>query len=611
VRTVRLVTSDNHDFAPHSVRKFVKATKSRNFRRNLKYLGLIEAQPFLDKSLHKVLYACRHSRRINLRVHHFWLEIEQRLNFDVLSTLYYILNKRNRKLAVENHDNIKMNTKYIPKIFQVIKQRPVKEFCFTQQMGFSAYYLAHYNEIQQLFTRIVETIGKMKWLEGIKLTPSPETCGYEKALNKMRNLKEVVISECFAREYDWIQPLYNSPETNPSLSFFNNFVNIANLRKLSLEVENPSLVLIERVLTTAMHLKFLSLSFIGYDKLHKTIFLPPQFYNIWPKIKNLKELESLELIHPSPVEESLTFRYLSMEPTATLTNLKRFTNVINSKAKNGLVNLISLGEAIEKWNKLEYLKIHTFLSNDVLEGFLNASVNCVNNLKEIDFEFQKTNEILIGEEIVRWFQSKEKLRYVQLKFGREMGYISADTLRNVCKGLLTLKKLHSLKLCFRSMHDTSQSIESMVRRIMSKEDKCIISDMITGLTDLKRLTLHLGTGYLEDQELKRIMKSLLSLKSLRALGLGGNFEFISSRTMERMIDFVKQSIKEVRYDKVVILAEEYKGNYLRELMELVEKSYGDKPKKPFEHGIKELFEQCFQNSCGKENKSKALEDMDI
>jgi len=106
------------------------------------------------------------------------------------------------------------------------------------------------------------------------------------------------------------------------------------------------------------------------------------------------------------------------------------------------------------------------------------------------------------------------------------------------------------------------------------EDRSIISGFVRGLKGIKRMVLDLGSGYLWDEELLRIIKGFRGLKEMKFIAFGGNFSDISEEVFDEMVAELSEVKREDRGRDILMRPVEYWEKNERKLASVMEDFQG-------------------------------------
>lgn len=106
------------------------------------------------------------------------------------------------------------------------------------------------------------------------------------------------------------------------------------------------------------------------------------------------------------------------------------------------------------------------------------------------------------------------------------------------------------------------------------EERSLISSFLRELKGIRKLVLDLGSGYLWDEELLRIVKGLRGMKGLRFVAFGANFSRISAETFDELVREVIEMKKENKDRDVIMRPVEYWEKNERNLTGVLDDFYG-------------------------------------
>jgi len=270
-------------------------------------------------------------------------------------------------------------------------------------------------------------------------------------------------------------------------------------------------------------------------------------------------------------------------PVSAMANLQQLQHVsfeTNIAAKQTIINFKELGDTLHTLPCLTSLKIHSFITSKEFSDFLKSPFQATMSLTELRLDLEFFQVVDIGPELEEFISSKTNLRHLELLLGVRMGIggecsiITSKTLKHCCNGILMLQDLGYLKFGIGCARHTFPDRESTLRGFKTNEERSIISSFVRGLKGVLKLVLDLGSGYLWDEELIKIIKGLRAMDELRFLAFGANFSEISADTFDEMVGEVREMKKEHGGREVIMRPVEYWEKNERSLAGVVDDFYG-------------------------------------
>jgi len=425
---------------------------------------------------------------------------------------------------------------------------------------------------------ILRVMQRYKWLNSIHIDPLRnfilDTVGLHTVLNKLPNLTDLMLTD-----------LENSVTDE---RFTDNLVNVTNLKCLFMSFNSTPVRFFQRVIQKSYHLKTLFIYLLPKriyrtsDHRTHTILVDEEFHDVWPKLCQIQTLEEITLVHSELTEpEKIPAPHLiDIKPISGLTNLRRLNISSNVNVRRRMIDLSDLGKALMITSKITYLELQSYFSNKGFSEFLHASANSMPELKEIVMQFEFYQDIIIGPEFVDWMKTKQQVKYFSIQLGlkarKDTGaVIVPQSLKNLCEGIACLPKLTQLKLCLGltdSYKWSEKKVKPTFKNFNSSLEKQLISNLIKRLPNLTKLILSIGTGYLVDAELRRIMHVIKENTKIYFLGLGGDFSKITNNAIYDFMEFLVETA--YRLKSFYFSALNFKGTNLNKATELIEQLFG-------------------------------------
>jgi hypothetical protein len=474
-------------------------------------------------------------------------------------------------------------------LLDIVKLHPIKQLSYDSEFP-SNNQPHNINSIHhRLAIAIQKKVGEMKWLEYVYLGSMHQfflnDLQYAKMLNKFKKLKELKITNCLPVRLPFLEENVKNFSRNNCERFFFIFYNIHKLRKLSLEINESSVIFFDRLCniapSTLTHLivsikrpQFLTLQ----DP--RTFNIPPGFEKSWKAVQSIKSLQELTIIHYCLTDDSkIPITYLPMSTLNSLQELRNFTLETNACVKRSIIDYKELSNALSFIPKLEKLKMHGHIKSREFCQFLQGGLKSSTQLKEVRLDLEFFEQVDLQNELLDWLQTK-KIVQLELLFGVRMGvsgdcsYITPITLRNCCNAILSLKTLQYLKFAVGCPRHSFPDRTSTLKGFNTPEDMSVLSTFVRELKGIKKLVLDIGSGYLWDDELGRLISAFKELDKLKFLAFGANFSRISYGKFDEMINEVKLLKQRPRIKDLIIRPVEYWEKNEKMLLDTLDEFYG-------------------------------------
>jgi len=511
-----------------------------------KYMKLIYCLELIISGDHlpsKYLNCFRQAKRLDFRqISVFEPKVMPKKLFEIIS---YNLSKRSRALSFHLDQPEISNAAALEKLLQRLKFKPIKEFSFGQSIGFSPWCNTHTSLLRKIPIVVSRLLSRMPWLEYFRFLAfldfvAPERSYFE-CLNKLKEIKEIPVTKFSAMSYNFRQVLGDNRITQTLNTYFKWFNCFKKLEKFSLELNNISALMLSRVIMSTKYLKFLQISFISDpSKLKKT----------WTEIKNLENLEFLSIIYnkedsEDDIESAVKNKGLiPAGPIGHLQKLKRLFILTNISTKRYLFHPMKLSSALACLSELAFLKIHMYFRSKDLQKLLEKTTDKLTKLEELELDIECFEEFNLNNTVINWFETKPGIKYLTLKIGtsinffhREFTRILGSTLENLCQGISKLNQLRELIFELGVMRYESSVVTSFK---LQKEETHILSTFLKRMSHIRKISFLIGSGYLTDSELKRLLSAVKNRKGLYSFKMEGNFGLISGTVVKDLVEALKE-----------------------------------------------------------------------
>lgn len=559
VRSLCLYDEKNQILSFQMSSQLSKCLFNQGIRKSFKLLKYLEIEANTQLGYEKLFELGKLASAIRLKITSSCAKFAK----ETLLNLKYHLNSNTKALSVVNKETQELNSRAIYAFFRTAKLKSIKDLHYTQEKDFYNWFPTHRDEVKRLMFLVCTTISEMRWLESVILNPInnffAEGISIQKALSKLPNLTETAIRCSFVHENRWMQALGEKFAKNAYHKYFLEFINLENLKNVLFEVDSHSSNLLFRLMENGKAIENFKIHFVRPAYRNKSL-IPADVDIIWSNIGKLENLKNLSIRNMELVsndDENICF--LSTTPLNKLRNLLRFTYETNPQVKAEFIEFKRLGDALGAMTQLEYLKIHSYMSLDSLLDFFESESCVLDNLKEIDFNFQLSGEIRIESSFKDWFWAKmHKLKSLQFKIGTYNGvefenpYFTNYSLSNICQTIQLLENLRDLKLCFGCAEAFMYSQDSQSFSGTQESNITLISTMLRNLQNLNRVVLQIGAGYLCDLEVKKILTELKKHPNLTLIAFGGDYQHISNWMLGEHMDFL-QEVKKFYTNKYLMI----------------------------------------------------------
>ena len=577
IRTIR--ATDQFSTTPQRVtlKQFMRRINRVEIRKYLKFLKTADLCHSGNFRIRHAFTIAKYAESIKIRVVQLWNIGSPILDNEVYGLICSI-NKRTRGIHIHDCEFRNQSVKNILELYRKMSHKPLKEISYDQGIYWFGENQPKKNDF---FAKIAESIARMTWLEYVKLSPLfyflKEDFPVSKSLNRQKKLTAAVIARPSAREFEWAGGNVVQSDVS-SEKFYQTFNNFANLTHLSIEIGNLSHILLKEVFKKSLKLKYIVLNLLDTQMSGKSR-IPEGFEEALQQIGNLGgSLLEFKITHYFLLDEQPPAPPLfSIAPISSLVNLRKFTLETGSRVKRRLIDYGVLGEALGAMKNLAELRMFSYFSNDGFNRFLLSSSQKLTELEKIEWTFQFYQEIKIEESFEAWLKTKKKLKHFEFRLGTaivmrsEHPVFYAPTLHNIANGIKQLTNLHYLRFCI----GLNYGNENIFKALTNKNDKSLISNMLNELTELRKLAIFVGSTYLNDAELRRIIACVRKMRHLRTFGLSGDFKNIGQNPIYELMDFAENMKNDQRLKELAIIPMNYDLNKVENLTDWIKKFYGE------------------------------------
>jgi len=589
IKSLRPINEGNYSQCTRCCEKLSRFIRSRGSKKCLKLLDTLEVQLSYISGLRVILEHCKNAKKFKFNLGSYAFNGRTEGATGIIKAIKYAINKRASSLIIMDHWHMYESLKQTNYLLEAIRFRPIKEFSYDSEFPSSNVSYLKNTFIHDSLVGINQKVWKMRQLKYVHLGSIHQflftELSYQDILNRLTKLEETKIMDFFPARFPFLEEKIQIEGTRQTINFFNTFYNFRTLKKLSLEINDYSVDFFRRLCLENHCLTALYLNIVRFDNLSLTkpskSSVPEGFEDAWKSIPNLQTLESLTITHYSLVEEDPESPPLfSIAPIAHLKNLKSFTIETNNGVRRRLINYGELGIALHELEHLKFLRLTSYLTSQDLSQMIINSMNSLSELEEIELQFEMYQEIKITKDFISWMQNKTKARLLNLQLGAKMNIggdgstILPESIYNCCQAILKLKNLKYLKLGFGCPRHSFPLRQPSLKYFKTKEDKSIISNFLKELKGIRKFVLDVGSGYLDDEEMRRIIAGFRGFTKLKFLAFGGNFSEVSSLALYDMIEFIKKIKRENKVKDLIIRPVEYNGKNERELINLIQELYG-------------------------------------
>jgi len=569
----------------------VRLLKTKVLAKSLKYLRKFTIGTEFLKRSRTILYHCRACTNLEVSLGYY------HPCKTILATVVKFLNPRLKSVFLKVSDLKNETLQGTLSFLHQLNQRcKISEFAFDANysgvpeiFNRDDYYdyedddegrLEQFDAFVDLMRNLSSTLSKMTWLKYVYVGPSHyflrAISPYLEMFNNLRNLTEVRFLEFlwFVEDGEFDSGYWDDT-IRLARRFFQGFTNVAKLVRVTLEVNDESVRILNLIIDKCSQLKYLNL-YILNKSLHNSDgfsnrVVPEGLAESLEKLGNLSQLEGFSLKYPL-AEGSPEVSLYSIHKLVSLQRLS-VEKLIDGEAS--LLNYTDLGEGIAGLHGLKYLNIEDIPTKEQLKRFFgSSSKNSLSQLSEIRFDFNSSADMFIGEEISDWMSTKLNVKCFILRLSvRKGACIVSNTVRNCCNAVLYLKNLSTLSLVFGSDSVHYGKDLPKILRDFDGEDTCILSDFLSKLSshNLRRVKLGIADSYLTDQELHKILTAFENMPKLNLLIFGGSFKAITVEGFERLKKFIHRprALKTVQ-----IVPRCWLQEYEKTFANLILKTYG-------------------------------------
>lgn len=554
-----------------------------------KLIRSLDLQLSFLQCIQQIIHRCREAKFFYINLGSFGFSSRNLTSPFTIESLKYAFNKKTEGLFLIDHWHMYESLRQTRQLVDIIKLHPIKQFSYDSE--FPSNNQPHNpNSIHHRLTiAIQKKVSEMRWLEYVYLGSMHQfflnDLQYAKMLNKFKKLKELKISNCLPVRLPFLEENIKNFSRNNCERFFFIFHNISRLRKLSLEINESSIIFFDRLCQMAppslTHL-LICIKRPQYLTLHdsKNYNIPPGFEKSWKGIQSIKSIQDITIIHYCLTDDNKISN--TILPTTCLTalqDLRSFTLETNACVRRSIIDYKELSNALASLNFLEKLRIHGHIKSKEFCDFLQGGSKYSIQIKELRLDLEFFEQVDLQTELLEWLQHK-KISQLELLFGVRMGVsgecsiITPITLRNCCTAILSLKCLQYLKLAVGCPRHSFPDRSSTLRGFSTPEDMTILSNFVKDLKGIKKLVLDIGSGYLWDDELGRLISAFKDLDSLRFVAFGANFSQISYGKFEEMISEVKLLKQRPKIKDLIVRPVEYWEKNEKQLLDTLDEYYG-------------------------------------
>jgi hypothetical protein len=554
-----------------------------------KLIRSLDLQLSFLQCVQQILHRCREAKLLYINLGSFGFSSRNLNSPTIITALKYVFNKKTEGLFLMDHWHMFESLRQTRHLLDIVKLHPVKQLSYDSEFP-SNNQPHNINSIHhRLAIAIQKKVSEMRWLEYLFLGSMHQfflnDLQYSKMLNKFKKLKELKLSNCLPVRLPFLEENVKSFSRNNCERFFYTFYNIAKLRTLALEINESSVIFFERLCQVAppnLTNLLIHIRRPQYLTLHdpRMYNIPPGFEKSIRLIQSIKSLQEFSLLHFCLTDDlKIPNTLLPMASIINLQDLRSFSLETNSCVKRSIVDYVELSNALGGLTNLEKFKMHGHIKSKDFTEFLKGGLKASTSLREVRMDLEFFEQVDLQSELREWFQSKN-IVLLELLFGVRMGvsgdcsYITPTTLRNCCNAISSLKNLQFLKFAVGCPRHSFPDRSSTLRGFSTPEDMAIMSNFIKDLKGIKKLVLDIGSGYLWDDELLRIVSALRELPKLRFLAFGANFSKISFGTFDEMIREIKAIKQKPQVKDLIVRPVEYWEKNEKALLETVDEFYG-------------------------------------